>query len=225
MSNDSVRQYDIKHAVHAEVYVGATYTTRDVHEKVFGVCQKRLEELAGSHPTELTCWHNLTTRSDEGRLWVDAYVVDHLKRVIHLGEILTSGLAQKRWEECVQNCEEDGELEALRKLRDEGPHQIIRDRFHGCTIGVQADTVSNETVEQGVRKFLRTFCPSLAELPIQWLPEETVINLDKRIADFKEAMEQCERALYDAMPDMDNKAERLFIDIVEAEKREQDLSQ
>ena len=159
--------YDITMAVKArQILVLETHLSAECVELVYKPTQEFLKENVGKM-TELVCVRNPSySYLNFKGFSADVDIVVPYKKVAHLGTITTEEQAYDLFYWYLENFKRfPHKIDALKK---QGPMGIIRERI-GCKIPIDSSRLNNKSLAEGVRRYMRTFVPELAELPIVWI--------------------------------------------------------
>ena len=168
-------QYDISLAVQAiRTLFSEMHSNEDCSQFVWKPIQFWLQRLTEENPPTLTCFHeNLLPDEESGGHRCDAYLVVPGNKIIYLGTIQSRKEAesQNRW------------LKETFPERDKDlANQFAMVRWWNmCRIPVDAEPLTLETIESGVRMYLQELAPALCQTPIVWLPEEKRRDLSFQI--------------------------------------------
>lgn len=140
------------------------HSNEDCTRFVWRPIQFWLQRLVEEHPTELTCLHGKLLPDEKSRGYSsDVFLVVPKRQIIYLGTVLTRIEAQDKFQWFKATFPE-----RIGDLRKRGWTGIIR-WWAMCIIPVDTTTLTDETIGQGVQKYLGEFAPSLANIPIYWL--------------------------------------------------------
>ena len=184
MFNDALREYfyagyNITLAVQsARVLTLETHSSAECLESVYKPTQEILRKHIKRMPA-LSCFHGppYSHHNFKGES-ADINIVIPGKRALHLGTVITEDHAEALFRWYMDTYKTTPQKIVILKKR--GSMQIIRER-NGCKIPVNSIRVEKQSLTQGVRRYMSTFVPQLASLPVVWMPEEIQENLCRAI--------------------------------------------
>lgn len=162
--------FDVSPAVQAifTLYAGAHSDNEECQTLVWEPTKQWLSYLAQNKAIEITVLStgSLCHAQSGGHMAVVYLVVNHQK-VIYLTTIADRKLALSNHNLLIKSFPR-----RARELRKRGP-MSIPGWCHMRTIPVDTDNLSQEAIENGIRRFLRNFAPAMAEVKITWLSKTT----------------------------------------------------
>jgi hypothetical protein len=142
-----------------------------------------LKELLASNPTELVCLRGPIIYPEKANgSYCDLDVVGPQNQIIHIGTVRDRLQSQDRWKWFLKI---NHHLpDRVRLLENRGPMTIIRHRIR-CDIPVLSEQLDLPAMEEGLRKFLRTFLPQFEceDTKITWLDKQLQQNIERQIKD------------------------------------------
>ncbi len=108
------------------------------------------------------------------------HLVTSTREVIYLGTVYNAALAINQFERRLALIGRN--QEKLKLIKERGWKSVVRERY-GLIIPVARQTLDQSTLELAVCRYMQTFAPDLASLPIRWLPQKVQLALDLEIED------------------------------------------
>ncbi len=168
------KKYDLSLAITAmRMLAIESHSMEDLKRILWDPTQKLLQNLEKQEPQYLLCLMG-KPRLSFGKEGFSSHVsiVGPNQKVAYLGTVVDRQKANEIWEWFLKEIPGSAE-----KFKAHGPMTIIR-WWIMCSIPVNSCGINQQTAEQGVKKYMKLFAPSLSELPIIWLPkkEQAAIN-------------------------------------------------
>lgn len=163
-----MEEYDISLAVQAVRTLSIeTHTNEDCQKFVWYPTRFWLEMLAKENPSEIYCLHEEPISNEEFHGQVcHVYAVVAEKKIVYLGTAINKKKALFDFYWLVKRLNR----KKATQLEKKGPFAMMR-LWSMCTIPINEDTLTQESIQEGVRRFLHEFAPELGEIPIVWLPK------------------------------------------------------
>ena len=128
-------------------------------------------------PGRIQCFTHQTGK-EEARV----FLILPPNRVVWIGDALTARAARFDWRERKRSAYEKNDAEALRQIDEEGPHRTFWDGILGVyLLPLPSQTFTREGLEQAIRQFFCLAAPHLETVPLEWVPEDTAVDLAEAI--------------------------------------------
>lgn len=181
-ANSRYESYDLTLAVVASrTLILEARTNEDRARLVWEPTRQFLEGLAQASPTQLTCFSgtSFSFPPDSAGRCVDLYCVATSEQVAYIGTAFTALAEQDDRRNEVARLGRINSAQA-RILASRSDTAIIRDqRF--CKIPLTGESLDEVALTDAVQRYMRTFAPLLADLPVSWLPLDEGSTLHRAI--------------------------------------------
>lgn len=158
----------------------------DRHELIWAPNQLQMDMLAAQNPEEIVCLcEDPVYGKNTNGCSCNVYMVAPEKKIIYLGTVVNRKRAHLDF-----NRLKKALPHKTKQLKKGGPFAIARQQTM-CSIPMDADILTPEVIQQGVRKYLWKFAPKLAEIPLKWLPKKRQTEITQEI--FYQALTSAKR--------------------------------
>lgn len=163
-------KYDISLAVQAvrSLFFEA-HCYEDCHNLVWNPSRFWIEQLLVENPKRILGLHECLISPPKT---CNVYMVACQDRIIYIGTVVN-----KKKAEDIQSLLAEILPEKKNELKRRGPMAIIK-WWNMCSIPVDADILTTESIEQGLQKYFQKFAPKLAGVPVSWIDNHTGISWD-----------------------------------------------
>lgn len=135
-----------------------------------------LREYAQTEPAGLLCLHDWVPElalghEPDGEI-CEAHLIIPDRGLIFLGTVATAQRSERLWRKALNDVEEREDWDAITRLTTDGWEGVLPD-----WIPIPEEQLSLVAIAGGVARWMDTFCPALAPVPVVWVPESLRVDI------------------------------------------------